>query len=230
MNSKLNELESIKLFKEFNYLKTDVEFKNEFQRVYGGLFDKELRKALREEPGLKERCIKKFGKLLESEEKQNNSTSEGGPTKPKQPAKLSESREIIISDKKTEEKEDIILIKSTDTKKLKELYKKISKKTHPDKIKSDSLSSLYIKAKEARENRDIFTLYSICREIGIDYNISSEEIKHFKKIISNIKKQVQIYELGYIWAWGNANDDKIRRNLAIKFLENHAPQVKVLFK
>lgn len=224
MANKLNVLESKKLFREFNYLMSDVEFKNEFSREYGQEFELEIRKILDEEPIIKQACKDIFGTQLDVDIT---------PTVEVHPVidinnEISDSTEvtIFVGDKISDE--PIIKLES-DNQTLKELYRKIVQKTHPDKINSDVLNDFYTRAVEANKRGDILTIYAISSELGIKFEISDEEVLVLRTQIQMIKLQQINFEKTHFWAWANSKQDMQRKEIIRHFLINNAPVVKSLF-
>ena len=226
MSNKLNILESKKLFKEFNYLSSDIEFKNEFAREYGKGFEKALRKLLREEPIFKQACKDKFGLNFSGATVSNIEPSKSpskGPSK-----EPNNNLDVVIFTGSTISHEPIIKL-GKDDQKLKHLYRKIVQLTHPDKIKSDALNELYVKAVDANKSGDILTIYSICNELGIKFNISDKEILILKRQIMLIKKQQSGFETSHLWLWVHAENPNKKLKLIKHFLLHNAPTVAVLF-
>ena len=220
MHNKLNILESKKLFKEFNYLMSDNEFKREFTREYGKEFEEDIRKILSEEPIFKQVCKDKFGDLLE--DSKNEEASEGA--KPE----LSDSTEIVVFTGQTITSEPLIKLEG-DNQKMKDLYRKIVQKTHPDKVKSDALNEFYVRATEANKRGDILTIYAVSSELGIKFEMLDEEIETLRVQINTIKLQQLNFERSHFWVWANSKM-KNKKNEVIKhFLFHNAPSVKVLF-
>jgi len=220
MTNKLNVLESKKLFREFNYLMSDVEFKNEFSREYGQEFELEIRKILDEEPIIKQACKDIFGTQLDVDI---------APTDiaPAVNIELSDSTEIILFTGEKTSDEPIIKLES-DNQTLKELYRKIVQKTHPDKINSDLLNDFYVRAVEANKRGDILTIYAISSELGIKFEISDEEVLVLRTQIQMIKLQQINFEKTHFWAWANSKQDIQRKEIIRHFLINNAPVVKSL--
>ena len=221
MTNKLNVLESKKLFREFNYLMSDVEFKNEFSREYGQEFELEIRKILDEEPIIKQACKDIFGTQLDVD-------IAPADIAPAVNIELSDSTEIILFTGEKTSDEPIIKLES-DNQTLKELYRKIVQKTHPDKINSDLLNDFYVRAVEANKRGDILTIYAISSELGIKFEISDEEVLVLRTQIQMIKLQQINFEKTHFWAWANSKQDIQRKEIIRHFLINNAPVVKSLF-
>lgn len=225
MSIKLNILESKTLLKEFNYLASDIEFKNEFAQEYSNQFEVAIRQFLREKPFIKEICKDKFGSLLDPEPaKESESKSE-----PKsEPVEMSTETSLILFSGELLEEDDSLILEF-DEAKVKKLYREIVQKTHPDKVKSDALNGLYNKAMKANKRKDLFTMYSICDELGISFHVSQKEIDSLKKRIKDVKIQQNTFESSHLWAWCKNDDENKRKEIIQHFLLNNAPVVKGLF-
>jgi len=222
MSDKLNILESKKLLKEFKYLVSDIEFKNEYAMEYSRPFEIAVRQFLREKPIIKELCIDKFGSKLDPDPEEIKKEGE-----PIHIPISSETGVVLFAGEKTEE-EGLIL--EIDVDKIKKIYREIVQKTHPDKVKSDALISLYNKAMDANKKQDLLTMYSICDELGIDFHVKQKEIDALKERITSIKTQQLFFERSHLWAWcENDYDEPKRKEIIQHFLLNCAPSVKGLF-
>jgi len=227
MSSKLNLLESKMLLKEFNYLVSDIEFKNEFAMEYGTQFEIAVRQFLREKPLIKELCINKFGSKLNPDPKPSPSIES---EKESEPINLSSGTDLIPFTGTPIEDDEDSLILEIDTDKIKKLYRDIVQKTHPDKVKSDALNGLYNRATTANKNQDLLSLYSICDELGIPFHVKQKEIDALNNRIKLIKSQQTFFESSHLWAWcKHEYDEPKRKDIIEHFLLNNAPAVKDLF-
>lgn len=228
MSNKLNILESKKLLKEFNYLVSDIEFKNEYAMEYSRPFEIAVRQFLRERPLIKELCIDKFGSKLNPDPEPSHPTSES--QEESEPINLSSGTDLIpFTGTPIEDSEDDLVLE-IDVDKIKKLYRDIVQKTHPDKVNSDALNGLYNKATTANKNQDLLTLYSICDELGIEFHVKQKEIDALNERIGKIKAQQLFFESSHLWAWckNDYNEDK-RKEIIQHFLLSNAPAVKSLF-
>ena len=82
--------------------------------------------------------------------------------------KVSKQTEII--NERQENKKDM-KVKTGETKKI---YRKIVEVTHPDKVGNDSLEEIFKQAVNAHKSGDIFTLYNIADDLGIQIPETSE--------------------------------------------------------
>lgn len=215
MEKDLKKLELNRLFKEFGFLKIDEEYKNEIQGVFGPLFKKAVQNIFKENPDMN---------LLFN--------SQGSAAQSTTPIILDESKLIGIelynpTDSFTELS---LYTGTTDTvenksepqhsDEVKKLYRKISTKTHPDKVSIKFINDLYIKAQTAYKKEDIFTLYLICNDIDIEYEFNKDKLIEFKGRIKTLKLSNSFVEQTYLWVWLNEEDEIKKKNILLHFISN----------
>jgi hypothetical protein len=110
-------------------------------------------------------------------------------------------------------------------KKIKHLYREISKKTHPDKDTQGLYLQENLDASEAYENNDIYALYQICDKVGIPYEIDIEDFSLIQQMIDGIRKDIQIIEESYIWLWHTAVTDERKMILIKAFAKQHGKKI-----
>lgn len=217
MNKSIKKLELKKLFKEFGFLKIDEEYKLEIQNTYGPEFIKAVQDIFKNKPDL--------NMLYNNSASQNTSDIATPETKTlgielytPQESNVNSSLEIYtgktIFSSTSKENET----PKNDT--LKKLYRKIATKTHPDKVQVKFLNDLYIKAKNAYNKNDLFTIYLICNDLDIEYDFPQEEFSNFKLTIKNMKNQNMFIEQTYLWAWANEENEGIRNSILLHYISN----------
>ena len=92
-------------------------------------------------------------------------------------------------------------------KKLKDLYKKLSKHTHPDKGGSEKD---FQNVKDSYEKEDLINLISLAGRFGIDYEIEDEDEELLLKSVSNIETKIKNTTGTLSWAYftGDLNKKK----------------------
>jgi len=227
MSIKLNILESKKLFRELDYLMSDVEFKEEFAMEYSPKFEQSIIELLKEEPIIKQACKDKFGALLDEDKPKPKSDAVSGAVNDAvNDAVKSDSTDVVVFSGEPIQKKIILL--EGEPQKVKYLYRKIVQKTHPDRVNSDALHELYNKATKANKARDILTLYSICNELGIKFNITDNEIAALRNQNKKITLQQINFEKSHLWVWAHVEDGQ-KKEVIKHFLLSNAPVVKRLF-
>lgn len=215
MKKDIKKLEIKKLFKEFSFLKIDEEYKSEIQALYGPEFAEAIRKIFKEKqnPGASDINLTsdsahypKEQKMIGVENIINSSTEinieiyTGKTEKRTGASNIAQKKDNVVDE---------------DAKKL---YRKIATKTHPDKVSSKYLNELYIKAQSAYEQNDIFTLYLICNDLGIDYELSVNKLSEFKARIKVLRASNSITEQTYLWTWIHEENEDIKMNILHHFI------------
>lgn len=221
------------------FLKADEEYKSDFVQNTSPDFENAIRDYLKKNPGISEKLgiklstynnhsintsadieISKIGLIEKNEhnytqqksditiykeikENSNNNTSNNKNTT------FSEKKELSNKDKK-----------------IKTLYRKIATKTHPDKVKLKFLNDLYLKAKTYYQNNDLFSLYLICNDIDVEYNLDDDEMFDFKNQINQLKTSNHFVEKTYLWMWYFEQNEAKKSQIIAHFVQNNPNQVK----
>lgn len=122
---------------------------------------------------------------------------------------------------KVESKIDMSTVSENTKVKIKKIYREIVKRTHPDKINSEELNELYIKATEYYVTYDIFELYFISKTLNIKIKLSLDETTTLNKLIELKKVELKSIETSFIWLWLNAQTDDEKNKLVHSFLKAH---------
>jgi hypothetical protein len=117
-------------------------------------------------------------------------------------------------EKNKEEHKDVM----PEDKDLKNLFKKIALKTHPDKLldsdedEVEHLTELYKDASRAAEEGDGMALLEIAYELGINVKIDPEkEAEWLKRKIEMLKETVAEMQNTAEWIWGHSDGDERER-------------------
>lgn len=211
--NKLKKLEAKKLLKELEFFESDFEYKNEVISEADGEFLNSVNSFLNNHSQLKELYDKKINDKIdqmikkkedEINERESESMVDGNMD--------GEDKEIKEEQKDNENKEDI---KSP---KLKKLYRDIVKLTHPDKVKSEKLNALYIKATSFYDKNDLAGIYSICDEIGIEYEVDEEDNVLISDKINTLKQRISFMEQTFTWKWFYCKDQQERDNIILTYI------------
>lgn len=216
MNKSIKKLELKKLFKEFNYLKIDEEYKQEMQNTYGPEFSLALQELFKKHPDIDLLYNNKPSNnpapnIQDSEEQKTIDSTSFIPG----PAELGHDNSLQLYNKKNSDTPKSEPDKNPEVKRL---YRKIATKTHPDKVSIKFLNDIYLKAKTAYQANDLFTIYLLCMEIDIDFEFPTEELKNFKIHIKDLKNKNHFIEQTFLWAWIHEENEDIRRNILIQYL------------
>lgn len=195
MSLKLNQLKTKSLFKELDYLSSEIEWKEMY------VYDMESEFLL------------KVKELLESDSELKKLYDERCPTPIEKPP-----LEHIIDEGEEEIIEGDIDFVSKDPK-LKSLYREVVKLTHPDKTDDSDMNELYLKVTKMYEQDDMFGMYRICNELGIPYDVESSESEGLVESISKLKSRIKFLENSYTYTWANTEDEKVRDKLIYDFIK-----------
>lgn len=202
--NKLHQLEVRKLLKELDYVKSDFEYKNEIVFEADNSFMRSLNEFLERNVVLKELFEKNINHKIDKmiRERSTERVIESIPE-----AVEEESTEVTIVEKIVDEK-------------LRKIYRVIAKKTHPDKISDVRLNDIYIMASKMYENNDVMGIYSICDQLGIPYELSTEDGEILKSQISMMKERVGFMESTFTWKWYHTEDENERTHILVEYIKS----------
>jgi hypothetical protein len=203
---KIKQLKLKKAFKEFEYLQSECEYRQELISEIDVDFIKSVNEFLVKFPDLKELYEKKTQQKIDIIFDQIKKKQE-----------LSETEEISVIDEQIDEvleEEE----KAPVDGRLKILYRAIVKLTHPDKINDKRLNELYIQATKYYEKLDIHNLYRICDQLNIQYEMEETEIEKLESKIVELKDKVTFTESTYTWKWYHSPTDALKNSLIVEFI------------
>jgi hypothetical protein len=184
----LEELEIKSLFKQLEYLSSDIEYKEKYIQKIDDEFMEEVYKILNENEELNNLYRGKNHEKIEKQIKE-------------------EGNQKVIENKKNEKDP-----------KVKSIFRDIVKITHPDKSENDELHDIYLKANKYYENNDLFSLYQLCISLGIKINIEKSEKEKLKNSIDKLKKRISFMENSYSWGWAKSDDENYKNQLILEFI------------
>ncbi len=188
MSDKLIELKIKKLLKEYEYLLIEDEYNENFISEHKSSFLKSI-KDREVELGLREA---EESIMVENSDLEDNK-DETEVEKPEPP-----NREI--------------------RRKIKNLFRKIVKLTHPDKVNSEHLIEKYIKAKKYYEDYDLLGLCVLCSELNIKIDISDLKLDELLVSINKKKLNISNLESSYLWMWANAETEEEKNKFVEMFI------------
>ena len=215
MKKAIKKLELKKLFKEFSFLKIDEEYKIELLNSYGPEFEESIRIIFKENPDFD--LLFNNGKASSDNESPisiQNKLIGVEIYSPNSNVQFDNSIELYTGITKSDVSEIFI---NDDVKKL---YRSIATKTHPDKVSNKYLNDLYLTSQVAYNKNDFFTLYLICNDLDIEYDIIPERITEFKGIIKALHAKNFHIEQTYLWAWIHEENEDIKSNILKHFISN----------
>jgi hypothetical protein len=203
--NKLHQLEVRRLLKELDYVKSDFEYKNEIVFEADNSFMRSLNDFLERNPVLKEMFDKKINRRIDEmiRERSTEKVIESIP----ETMEEEESVEASIVDRMVDEK-------------LKKIYRGIAKLTHPDRISDSRLNDLYIMASKMYETNDVLGIYSICDQLGIPYELSTEDGEILKSQISMMKERVGFMESTFTWKWYHTENENEKSHILVEYIKS----------
>lgn len=88
--------------------------------------------------------------------------------------------------------------------KLKVLYRKIVKETHPDKVNNSYLNNLYIEATEALESNNELAIFRICVILNIEFDLPENIADMIEKEVTQLRHKISFLESSYHMKWHNS--------------------------
>ena len=97
------------------------------------------------------------------------------------------------------------------------VFKKIAKKTHPDKLINKDISDeeydakvdMYKEAQRSVKNRDWSKVVEIAKELGIDISdIKNDDSEYLNESVKRLSEKIQQLKTTYAWKWGNTPDQE----------------------
>ena len=107
-------------------------------------------------------------------------------------------------------------------KKIKKVYKEISKICHPDKTKDENLNELYVQANLAYEKNDLTELIKISNMLSLDFEIEETDIATLRRQLEKRKSNLIKIEGTFLWLWVNAKTDESKENIIKMYVQQHS--------
>ncbi len=197
--NKITELKLRKIFKEFEYLQLEYDYRKELISEIDMQFICNVNEFLLKFPELKDiyeaNTQSKIDLILDRTKRKEETYIE-----------IEDNKEEIVEDKE-------------ESGKIKGVYRSIVKLTHPDKVNNTELNEIYINATKLYNNKDIYNLYRICNDLNIKFEIEESEIIELEDRITDLKEKVVFTEATYPWQWHNATSEIIKNSLIIDYIK-----------
>lgn len=210
-----------KLLNELGYLRTDLGYKQEMLDNADRQFLKMLNNVLNSNKELKDEFEKKENINIEGtlknieesdKEESNNSTEEPKENKEdKEDTKENDNTDNINSDTNN-------IPKVEKSEKVKSLYRKIVKLTHPDKVNDTKLNEIYLRATDSYDENDLSNLYTICDELDIVYEIEEKDLNNLNNKVKELRNRSMFLEHTYTWKWMNAENENLKNKIILDFI------------
>jgi len=215
MMNKIKILKLKKIYKEFEYLQSDYEYRQELISEIDVEFMKSVTEFLLKFPELKDLYEKKIqerlDELLEQIQKRQTVVEE-------EQIEPNTTTDLMNSDFESSDEVEPIIIDDVVASKLKILYRSIAKLTHPDKVLDTKLNDLYVLATKYYNENDIHNIYRICDQLNITYDIDDGDIAELEVKIESLKQKVNFTEGTYTWKWYHSTSEDIKNSLILEYV------------
>ncbi len=191
----LKKLEERRLIREFDYVKSDYDFKSECHIHREREFLTEVGLFLEKHPDLKAA----YGRRIDS---------------------LSVPESVCSQESESQTFENFSDVSISGKSKIKSMYRSIVKSTHPDKVSDSRLNEIYVDATNAYDSESLVRLMSICDKMNIPYEISESETEIIHQEINNIRRRADFFENTFSWKWSQQRDETVRQLLVLSYIKN----------
>ncbi len=191
----LKKLEERRLIREFDYVKSDYDFKSECHIHREREFLTEVGLFLEKHPDLKAA----YGRRIDS---------------------LSDPESVCSQESESQTFENFSDVSISGKSKIKSMYRSIVKSTHPDKVSDSRLNEIYVDATNAYDSESLVRLMSICDKMNIPYEISESETEIIHQEINNIRRRADFFENTFSWKWSQQRDETVRQLLVLSYIKN----------
>lgn len=195
---KFHRLETRRLLKELDYIKSDFDCKREMVSDADNRFMFELDSFLERNAKLKEFFENDLGKKIEE---------------------IFIDRSMDTTEALFEEDSWINMPETETDRKIKKIYREIAKKTHPDKVSDKRLNDFYIQAGYMYVDKDIAGIYHICDQLEIDYEFGEEETEIINSKIAVLKDRISFLESTFSWKWHNAENSNDKNQIILDYIK-----------
>lgn len=185
----ISKLEINRLIKELEFIESELEYRSSLINDADDRFLLEVDTILSDYPELKELYDKKIDDTLK---------------------KSFIRKEEVISVEEAHQ--------SLQSPKVKKIYRKIVKITHPD-ISAITLSNFYLRASEYYKNNDIIGLYKICQILDIDFTIDEDDNLLLLNKINEMKVRIEFIENTLTWKWMNTDNVGEKCGMMFNFIK-----------
>lgn len=185
-------LEFQRLMRELQFVESDYQYQSEILKLSDSEFLKNVDTILNQFPDLKEIYYRRQDEIYKN---------------------------VVVepSIQSIQEEVEVVIPENVEAKKL---YRDIVKTTHPDKIKNQKLNELYLEATDAYEKNDIITLYRVCSELKIDFDLPENYVDGLNQKISSLKKQISFLEATYTFKWIKSENQQDKNRVVIEFIRS----------
>ena len=198
----ISHLQIKKKLNKLKHLNEDFNYTEEIIEIADNSFKENLDRILKNNPKIKSAYEKKVNEKIDEEILKN--------------INFDSTANFDVSENNEEKSEKI-----EKSNKVKTLFRKIVKLTHPDIVNDIELNKIYIEASSLYENNDKVNLYKICNKLNIDYEFDDEDKEEIDKEINKIKEKINFLESTFAWVWFNAEDKKKKDSIVLDFINRN---------
>lgn len=102
-------------------------------------------------------------------------------------------------------------INEYESNKLKKLFRKISMKTHPDKVKDKKLNRIFLSAKKYYEKGNLVKMLILTKIVNIKEEQEDKDIEIIRSGIKQYDGKINEMESSVIWKWGNMSEEERKK-------------------
>tara|TARA_B100000927_G_scaffold98960_1_gene80063 strand:+ start:3634 stop:4263 length:630 start_codon:yes stop_codon:yes gene_type:complete len=111
--------------------------------------------------------------------------------------------------------------KSPINKTLKNIFREIVKKTHPDKTNSEELIDIYIKSKELYDKEDFLGLIYNCKILNIKPDLTLDDVKSINKSLNNKREEIYKLKKTWVYIWATSENKKEKESKIKMFCKTY---------
>lgn len=205
-----------KLFSELEFLKVDLDYKNQMMDKYKTDFNEHVLKFLEQHQDIK----KEYDEIL-NYPPENIEKFE--PTEDQKIEQENRQKEIEEAAQESEFAENLEKRTFTEDFDIKRIYREVVKMTHPDKLKNKDeneqivLKKLYLEATDAYHKQNLYEIVRIAILLRIDIgDLSDENIDRLIEELKKFKIDIKVIESSMVWKYFEELADEGQRQFMIK--------------
>ena len=188
----LKYLEFQRLMKELQFVESDYQYQSEILKLSDSEFLKNVDTVLNQFPELKEIYNRRQAEIYKN----------------------------VVIEPRIDSIQEVEVSPVTEDLEAKKLYRDIVKSTHPDKIKNHKLNELYLEATDAYEKNDIITLYKVCSELNLDFELPSDYVEKLNTKINSLKQQISFLETTFTFKWIKSSSQHDKNRVVVEFIRS----------
>lgn len=188
----LKYLEFQRLMKELQFVESDYQYQSEILKLSDSEFLKNVDTVLNQFPELKEIYNRRKEEIYKN----------------------------VVIEPHIDSIQEVEVSPVTEDLEAKKLYRDIVKTTHPDKIKNHKLNELYLEATDAYEKNDIITLYKVCSELNLDFELPSDYVEKLNTKINSLKQQISFLETTFTFKWIKSSSQHDKNRVVVEFIRS----------